>query len=689
MEHRTMGIDVGHCESAAAFPRQVNMNDRRHEVRRLVAENKDQVISTQIILTDKQMRKLSGKLRPSYAELCQLEELGEIKFGNKLPEDISEGEKFRYFKVPPRDFDKPYGNTEIAKECGITHGQIMVCYIFALINSILKHNREDLKDTKREDIILLVGCPTTEDWTNDNAKSTYAELIKKATNVKEVRIIPESRAAMFSSVENEKNKISALKGAVVFDFGSSTADCTYMLLGRKIVEFSWTLGASEIERQMTLEAYQTAARNQDVSNIKMTSFADVEDDLRVAKEAYYDHRYGPKGHAMFCCFQTLDESQDMECPLRINDAFMKKITSEKPFSIRCDSKTSKSGTWTSLCEAFFTEAKRKIQNSHYLIFDQNGKPQRRNCEIDTIVLTGGACKMDFVYELCKKVFTGVTIQREDNPSHTVSNGLGWVAVSDENLNLCQVSVKNYIDSVPECSFSALRNSLEEKIFNKIRSIAESCTEEWANAPGDTLTLKDLDTSITNAMESDVTKKGIISICSDTITDWKNKLSAAMETAVNTQVSMLYSESVAKGLIIPPDIWKTLQASSIRLDAFNVDYILKGINVSSVGRQIAQWFIVSVAATIGAFGGIFGAIAGAVIGSVVADLMADGSMDKPRKRKKRLSVVKTVKSEIAGKKTEILKNFSEDIRAYEPDYTKQVDDALMVAFEIVTLKRFEM
>ena len=690
MKYKTIGIDLGHCETAAALPIQPVPNDTHYKVRRMDFQDKDHILPTQLILTDEQMEKLSGNLRPTYEEISQL---GEIQIGKDLSFYVPNGEKFCYFKVPPRDFDKPYGNTAKAKRCGITHGQLIACFAFALIQTLFKYNQDVLTSTRQEDLVLLIGCPTTSDWTDKQAELSYAELIQKATNVRDVRIIPESRAAMFSSVENEKNAISAIKGAVVFDFGSSTADCTYMLLGRKIIEFSWTLGASEVERQMTLEAYQKAVALKGMFfDVETNSFSSVVEELRNAKEFYYNgkYQYEPNGHLLIFDFQIAGTNDCVEAPVRINDAFMQKAVGEKTIQILCDSTTPKSGTWMSLCEAFFEEARKRILSSTCTVVDKNGKAQQRGCEIDTIVLTGGASKMGFVYDLCKKVFSGITIRLEDNPAQTVSNGLGWVAVSDDNLDLCRREAKAMVDADPKCSFAVLKSSLEDALFGKVKAIAEQCTQEWADAPGDDLTLQDLDDMITGSMEDPRTKAEIIAVCSDAINQWKGHLSNIMEQAVNTQVNKLYSESVAKGFIIPPDIWKALQASGIKLDALNSESILGGIDVSSLGRQIAQWAIVFAAVAVGAaVAGILGA-AIAYVGSVLlADLLSDGQMDKPRTKKKRQKVVKTVKSQIPDKKAEILKEFSADIDKYEASFSSQIDEALTVAFEIVTLKRFEM
>jgi len=311
------------------------------------------------------------------------------------------------------------------------------------------------------------------------------------------------------------------------------------------------------------------------------------------------------------------------------------------------------------------------------------------CTIDTIVLTGGASRMDFVAELCRETFPDVIVQREDNPSHTVSNGLGWVAVSDSNLEYCTSEARKAVDKESSCSISSLKKSLESSIFNCIHDVAKNCTQKWADAPGDELSLHDLQTSITNAMDADDIKAEINHACEGVIVDWKNNLSSVMEKAVNEQVSKLYSESVAKGIIIPADIWDALQAGNMGLDTLKVSKILEGIDVSSGLRQAAQWSTVGAALGVGGCFGILGALIGAAVGMILAALMADDNFDKPRPRKSRQKAVNSVLDKINASRESIMKDFNDSFSHLEDGYNHQIDTALMIAFEIVTLKRFEL
>lgn len=692
MDYTTIGIDLGHCQTTAAIPVQPIVNDSRYKVSKLVFDDKNPVINTQIILTNDQMRKLSGKLKPTYLELCQL---GEIQIGGDLSPYVPDGEMFCYFKVPPKDFDKPCGNKEMAKRYGITHGQVMACFVFALVNNLLKNNKIELKNVQPKDLVLLIGCPATKNWTDSVAKIKYAKLVKRATAVKEVRIVPESRAAVFSSIENDINKISIVKGVVVFDFGSSTVDCTYMLMGRKIIEFSWNLGASEIEKQMALDAFLTAVKIHGMFDYDTATFAGVVSELRVAKEFYYNgkYKYEPNGHALICPFQPKNGGQIIDIPIRINDSFMEKVTGEKTIQILCDSKTSKTGTWKSLCEDFLTEARNRIQESYYIVKDQNGNTYQQNCEFDTVVLTGGASKMGFVTELCKAVFPDVTIHVEDNPAHTVSNGLGWVAVSDSNFETCLAAAKSEIDSMSSCSVDVLRKSISDAVFAKLSGIAIKKTDEWANKPGDDLTARDLQNSINGCINSPATQKELNDICEKAINSWKDSLSSSIETAVNNQVKKLYANSVAKGLMIPNDIWKQLQTGVLPLNVIDTSKVLEGIDMAGFGTAIGKTIIQIVIWIIGwALAAETFAISllAALLAHILSEVvLTDEDLDKKRSQKIRKKVAGKIKSKMGDYKGEMMKSFDERLQEQTADFDKILDETMQAALEIVTLKRFDI
>ena len=67
-----IAIDFGHCEDAGTTISEITFSDGRRKsfkVDVLKIQDKDQIILSQIFLTNEQMQKLSGKLRPTFSEL--------------------------------------------------------------------------------------------------------------------------------------------------------------------------------------------------------------------------------------------------------------------------------------------------------------------------------------------------------------------------------------------------------------------------------------------------------------------------------------------------------------------------------------------------------------------------------------------------------------------------------------------
>lgn len=689
MERKTIGIDLGHCETTAAYPRAVGADGISHEVLRLAVQGKDQVISTQIILTYAQMEKLADALRPDYQ---LLRTLGDIRIGSGLPAYVEDGEKFAYFKVPPSQFDKPIGDKR-SQAVGLTHGKVMACFVYALVNNILKYNVGDLSDYDRADVDLLVGCPTTEDWTKEETQRAYAELVQRATQVHAVHIVPESRAAMFSSVESKQQTVSAIEGAVVFDFGSSTADCTYMLLGRRVEEFSWELGASKIEETMMRYAYRKAVEEHGPFTPDEKSLVETADLMRTNKESYYNGSFGQKkGQTVYCDFVDAADGSEQGAKVRVDDEFMDEVTNRMSMGILCDSTTEKAGTWRGLCREFFLEAKSRIGSASYTV-TEDGKEKRVSCPIGTVVLTGGASKMNFIYELCKEVFLDAAILREQNPSHTVSNGLGWVAVSDENVERCRQEAREELAANPECGVEALRVGLSDALFERICTIVEERTRAWAERPEENLPLRELQDDLRAYTAGDEAKDELERICRERLGSWKAELSKAMEGAVNRQVDRLYSEEVARGLMIPDDVWEQLQSEGLSVGMIDVGKLLEKFDVSGLAAKVGTialhavaW---AVALALAIETGGWSLIVLTALELFGGAEISDTDLDKPRKKKVRLDVANKVGAELKKNKNKkaLLKAFDEDLKEQTAGYADVVDGALTAAFEVVTLKRF--
>ena len=679
---KIIAIDVGHCENVASYPAPSN-DGTGFTINYYCLQGKEQLISSQIFLTNEQMRQLRGKFRPTFNDLMQL---GDIRVDNDIKVDLPEGERFCYFKkVPPKDFDKPCGRGEIAKRCGITHGQIMACFIFVLVNNIFKlHVGNYLSPDDRKQVYLLIGCPATGDWEGNE----YANLVKLATNVQEVHIVPESRAAMFSSVSSTINSISAVEGAVVFDFGSSTADCTYMLLGRKRIEFSYTLGASEIERNMTNYALKEAVNASGQFEVSPNAFINVENKMREMKEKFYSHQVDKDGEDVSCRFAT--SPKKITSTVNIDNDFMKEMTENVQVSIRRDSKELRTGSWRSLLREFFQEARSRINSSKYSLTDEYGQNIIKNCTINKIVLTGGASNMDFVYEECKKVFPEVTIIREQNTSYTVATGLSWVAVSDLRAAECINSAINQVQSDDSCKIETLRRKLSDAMFEKICGIVEKKTYEWSNIEVDVSAgyLKDM---IEGYINDPNNQKMFADTCKKEMNIWKNELANSICDSVNAQAKKLFTDEIARGLMIPADLWKQLQPNILSFNNFDLSSIFTDLNMGGFVNQLTHsitvlviW-ITAVAWAPATFGL---SLIGGLFAHALADaIITDDDLNAARSKDIRERVHSSIREKLKEKKSEIMQKFNKNCEEQTAGLDEVLKDLVTSAFEIVTLKKF--
>lgn len=685
MSVKSIGIDLGHCETAAACP-QKSRNGEYNVIRLDTAEGNRQVINTQIILTNAQMEKLADVEIPSY-ELLQA--IGPFKIGN-CPAYVPDGERFIYFKVAPKFFNNPCGYSAKAKECNITHAKIMACYVYALVENIFFFNPDIIPSYVRENIELLIGCPTTEDWTGKKEKFHYTQLVKTATKIKNVRIIPESRAAMFSSVENANNQISAVNGAVVFDFGSSTADCTYMLLGRKLLEFSWTLGACEVEHQMLRETLAATMKMNDDFSPDLDNMIDATDELRKAKEAYYNGDFPPAGKSHIFTFTDAETGEPVDGMVRIGEKFMNNVVTQMEFNIIRDSDDSLEGSWEKLCFEFFKEAKRRIEDSTY----KNDKGQATPCPISTVIITGGASKMSFIEPLCKTVFNDpeiTVITNKINPSHTVSNGLGWVAVTDSHLPKCQQRVQNKVRE--DSHFDKFVKDVSNDVFAYVIEIAEAEVKAWADLPGDTATVQELKTNIDTAMKQEETAKQLKEICDKNISEWKINVANVIETNINSEMKNLYSENVSKQLILPADIWKELNGSVMEAETIDVDRILDNIDFNSITGQVIRGIVKAVIWVVAlllapeTFGGSL--LIGWFASKFAGESMSDNDLNQPRTKAVRENIAKNIGSDLKNKQKSVMEKFEEMLQNRSQAFDPIIDTMINTALEVVTLQRFDL
>ena len=548
---KTLGLDIGHCISAGAC-----FDENNKGTYRIEGKNSQKTITTQLMLTSEQLDKLkknlNGKGYPGYKFLGTI---GEFKIGEDVEVQTEGGRVFRYFKTHPAAFNELYGEDEQEKkELRINHGTLMACFCFALLNQYIEKSNGMIDS--REKLKLIVGCPATKKWTSAKAKKEYAELVKKATGVNEVEIVPESRGALFGIVNsNSAKKISVAKGVIVFDFGSSTADCTYMLLGKRLAEFSWDLGASYIEREMLKKLRDSAEKHRE-SGLVPVFEESVLDKLRVIKEKYFRGAYTSKVPGEYTIkFENAAGEVVKGEYVGIYNAFMDDTIFNRTISIACGETSEKTGSWSELCKEFFEEARN-------IIIEQEKFP------VDAIVLTGGASQMGFIKEKCYDVFK-IEPVNDENVEYAVSDGLAWVSASEEKYPEFFEKAKNELEVNKKCEPDLFLETVKNSITDYIYSTFQKEAFEWKNKDYN-LSLNWLSNKVVNQIRSEQEQLEII------INEEKERISENIDKEIKDVVN-----KYVKGFF-SPEITKVL---SYDLYGFNVPIAIKKDDIKLIVKNI--------------------------------------------------------------------------------------------------------
>lgn len=333
-----------------------------------------------------------------------------------------------------------------------TYRYYMHLFLSSLWENIRRYNSCDegvLKDIPDDKIAIYVGCPASENWTAYTQRKQYEQLISEATGIKAVRVVPESTAGVFRAVEQRKktaHPIDPKGGILVIDVGSCTLDSTYMKMGDILVENSWTLGASAIEENLQKyidSKYPDADADPAAQQTRLYQLR------KLVKERYYDatnqlsdllansEEYNPENYSASIdrdavSFDFTDTA--LLKRIRITSELIDNALALPVYGVceggKTDSEFSKSiPEGLSWKEYFSLFLKRNIS-----ILEE------KYCDVDFVILTGGASRMYFIRDLCLAEFSKMEARRRDggkillfidpNPSDCVGYGLIRTARND-------------------------------------------------------------------------------------------------------------------------------------------------------------------------------------------------------------------------------------------------------------------
>lgn len=522
------------------------------------------------------------------------------------------------------NFKRAPGNWDQKDAMGLTYRQHMSDYIRGVSEAILQNsaNRSILKNIitqdsngdmswKKDEVLLVVGCPSSVIWKGEKERKQYEKLIAEATGISNVIVTEESRAAVFSlfEIDNIRKKIDLQSGVLVLDFGSSTADATYILPGKKVINISWELGAAWVENAMLEFVLQsnkvkTELVNQAKKYGKRKIFVARDNcihevfQLRKDKEDYFDGKLGKGARAQnLNDIPIIDEDGDQliensepavlpSIKYYVTDEMMQYALDEYKFDARKNGEVVNHGTWKENCRQFLNDVKQTIE--------------REKLPVQTVVVTGGGSHMPFTIELSSQAFPEKVVP-SSTPSHSVVKGLATIAYNEVKA-----------PEVHKKAMEDIKSDAAEKVDAMLEEIADNLADEAYDAAvsavdgltdNDKIVFKtnvgEITQAINNAIDNSL-EKNVGTQMSNSMKNWMDQDNAVIVQRINEAAQQLYADRAVQNMV--------------RIDQADVKAISKNISLPNISMP-------DVAKDANFIGAVVGYILGAVLYVVVAVLAA--------------------------------------------------------------------
>lgn len=490
-----------------------------------------------------------------------------------------------YFKAQPGLWDKSVS--------GHAKKQMMSDFLGELMGQMRRYNPDLFQSADK--IMLLVGCPTSKSWLQPpERQQAYERLIQRATKATCVRVVPESRAALFTAfqmltlAENTQavttKKIQTLNGAVVFDFGSSTADFTYMQLGKYLIERSWMLGASEIEKGMLRQIL--AENGLSMADVHPQEIGALTYRMREQKEKYYSDG---GGDPYIIQISKLDENGDpivtekngkqvtekTSISYVLDDELMERVLNNTVFEVSENDVSLGKNSWPQHCERFFTAMKQLLD--------------ARSLPYENIILTGGASRMAFIRGLCESVFEKKVFV-EANPSHSVSKGLCFLANAEQKMDEIYSSSYARVIHEADSTFESMLAQVAQDMSNEVfATIVRTLTE--LSKSGDT-TVGIIKEKIETAIQKDLGEEVVSQKVKIAYVDWIGRCKAIIVNAANDATTQIFPDPISANCFRLSNDVNLIQIDKVMLNLEKV-FQMDGAALASTALNVVASVIESV------------------------------------------------------------------------------------------------
>ena len=357
-----------------------------------------------------------------------------------------------------------------------------------------------------KDSRFIIGCPSGWD---DGIKKSYQKLFEGA-GLKTVRIVPESRAALMTALEQGYLSIEDAKASVlIVDIGSSTTDFTYSrdLEAEDVGHNVLGSGLLDTEIFNLNLARQKSRRHIDKLLKKYPHYRPImEYWCRQAKEAY---------------FTGEDKPVEMIKRLPVNGGIL--------FEIRIDKTDADKILGTPL---------QKLNNhswqNAYNAALKNTIEQLGGRAPDTILLTGGASRLPLVLPATEKAFPKAKVVRGAEPEFSIARGLSWLGRFEFLHDSFQKAVAQILseDGAVYDKANAASQALGTKLAPAlVDAMTDGCTipvfQDWRS--GKIKSLDEVGDALSQRLQDWLQSDTATAVLKPVIDDWFAQLQRDIET----------------------------------------------------------------------------------------------------------------------------------------------------------------
>ena len=399
-------------------------------------------------------------------------------------------------------------------------------------------------DSSEKDFKVAIGYPTT--WSDEDELlyrsilesaacfSTPGEFFGREDGISVMIYLHKESDAAFMNLLNSQSgageyaitvdDIPSGNYAVVFDFGSSTADVTILrntnghIDTDDCVSGDCHLGARYIDRgiyEEVLSRMPTEDREALLRRYREKGNKALESQnvffCRLAKQAYFNALPSKRNAGRFSV-QNPENSESFNLrgifPKNAVEIMCKVLDRPIP---ELDGKS-----WKEACDELFNNVRNALA-------EQGQDPI-------LVFLTGGASRMDFVRENAAKYFSDVKIIYDEEPAHCISHGLAYLPRKLEKAKAFLDEVDDFVgNKIPKTindESDELAKSIATTLRDNILSTARKEAEKWRS--GGYQTLNGMENGMRNAINGLMTEQEVERILGDPI---KNFISEKIQPTV--------------------------------------------------------------------------------------------------------------------------------------------------------------